>query len=197
MYLLLNTCAAQATVALASSSGIVAEESLPARSTSESLLPAIRRVLSETAVASLRAIAVVTGPGSFTGIRAGLAAAKGLAESHSIPIVALSRLDLISTTQTAILDAGRGEFYLGGNLPETLVSQLPNVPLVTTDPALAAILPNTTLVAEPAGPAILAALLERVAQNRYDDPALTDANYLRRADAELKQQAAASLDATL
>ena len=46
---------------------------------SETLLPMIRRVLGDTSVADLDAIAVTVGPGSFTGVRIGVATVKGLA----------------------------------------------------------------------------------------------------------------------
>jgi len=62
---------------------------------------------------------VVSGPGSFTGLRVGLAAIKGLAEILGKPIVAVSLLEATALTSglqgtvTALLDAGRGEVYVG------------------------------------------------------------------------------------
>ncbi len=66
----------------------------------------------------LRGVVVVHGPGSFTGIRIGVSAAKGLAEGLGIPVIALSRLELLARqspegSAVAVLDAGRGEFYAG------------------------------------------------------------------------------------
>lgn len=64
-------------------------------------------------------LAAATGPGSFTGLRIGLAAVKGLAEALKKPIVGVSMLEAIAKTGTAsakvfaILDAGRGEVYVG------------------------------------------------------------------------------------
>jgi tRNA threonylcarbamoyladenosine biosynthesis protein TsaB len=71
----------------------------------------------------LAAFAVVSGPGSFTGLRVGLAAIKALAEALHKPIVAISLLEAIACGSQAlgatgqrvlaVLDAGRGDFYVG------------------------------------------------------------------------------------
>jgi tRNA threonylcarbamoyladenosine biosynthesis protein TsaB len=71
----------------------------------------------------LRAFAVVSGPGSFTGLRVGLAAIKALAEALQKPIAAISLLGAVAWTSTAhgaersrilaALDAGRGDVYVG------------------------------------------------------------------------------------
>jgi tRNA threonylcarbamoyladenosine biosynthesis protein TsaB len=66
------------------------------------------------------ALAVASGPGSFTGLRIGLAAIKALAEALSKPIAAVSLLEAVAAAATvdgrvlAALDAGRGEVYIGG-----------------------------------------------------------------------------------
>jgi len=67
----------------------------------------------------LNGLVAISGPGSFTGLRVGLAAVKGLAESLHIPIVSLSLLELMARGGSqqghllAVLDAGRGECYCG------------------------------------------------------------------------------------
>ncbi len=67
----------------------------------------------------ISAFVVVTGPGSFTGLRVGLAAIKALAETLNKPIVAISLLEAIARSSAkpgrtvAILDAGRNELYVG------------------------------------------------------------------------------------
>ncbi len=61
---------------------------------SETLMPEIARALSfcNLKVSDLNAIAIAIGPGSFTGLRIGLASAKGLALANKIPIIAISSL---------------------------------------------------------------------------------------------------------
>ena len=68
---------------------------------------------------------VVSGPGSFTGLRVGLAAIKALAEILKKPIVTVSLLEAIALTNrsqgnvTTLLNAGRGEVYVGEYVVES------------------------------------------------------------------------------
>ena len=123
--LLIHTSGAEGSVALADTEfpGVIAaREMLPGRSSSERLVPAVRRLMAASGwtLRELAAIVVVHGPGSFTGVRVGLSAAKGLSEASGVPMIAVSRLVLLAAragvndaTVYAVLDAGRGEFYLG------------------------------------------------------------------------------------
>lgn len=75
--------------------GILAHESVPMeRGHAEALVPMIARVMSDAGIdfADLDRIAVTIGPGSFTGLRVGVAAARGIALAASKPIVALTTL---------------------------------------------------------------------------------------------------------
>ncbi len=140
--LLLDTSAPDASLALAEAARgapprIVASDAFPGRQASELLLLRLAALLQRAGWSSpeadrrgpetsdaLHAIAVVTGPGSFTGVRIGLAAAKGLAEAWQVPIIGISRLLLLATTAEAqavstqrspvwaALSAGRGELFL-------------------------------------------------------------------------------------
>jgi tRNA threonylcarbamoyladenosine biosynthesis protein TsaB len=121
--LLIDTCGTTGTIALANTAGtIIATANLPNRTASERLIPAIKSLIADHGLTpqSLGAIAVVHGPGSFTGVRIGLSAAKGLCEALAIPLIAISRLAVLASlapTPTphihALLDAGRNEFYHG------------------------------------------------------------------------------------
>ena len=76
-------------------------------------------------------IFVVTGPGSFTGIRVGLTVAKTMAWSLKVPIVPISSLEVIAsgtpaTNNIALIDARRGFVYAGGyneNLDNTFTDR--------------------------------------------------------------------------
>ena len=142
--LLLDTCGATASIALAEVSTILGTDSLPNRTAAERLVSAIRSLLAahQTPLQSLAAIVVVHGPGSFTGVRVGVAAAKALCEAAKLPLIAISRLavlaNLAPTIQEArrihaFLDAGRTEFYHG----EYANGLCPGESLVTLEEALA------------------------------------------------------------
>lgn len=82
------------------------------------LTPRIMWMMSQAEVSEseLSALAVSIGPGSFTGLRVGLAIAKGLALAIAIPIVGVPTLDIVAYAQTvtkgpllAVLQVGRGK----------------------------------------------------------------------------------------
>jgi tRNA threonylcarbamoyladenosine biosynthesis protein TsaB len=86
------------------------------------LAPAVDETLKRASltVADLTALAVAAGPGSFTGLRIGLALAKGLALSRRLPLIGVPTLDALAAAQplsdlpmAAILQAGRGRLGVG------------------------------------------------------------------------------------
>jgi tRNA threonylcarbamoyladenosine biosynthesis protein TsaB len=88
---------------------IVALESQPMkRGHAEALMPLIARVMKQSGVAftSLDRIAVTTGPGSFTGLRVGLSAARGIALAADLPVVGVTTL----TAYAAAFVADNGEY---------------------------------------------------------------------------------------
>jgi tRNA threonylcarbamoyl adenosine modification protein YeaZ len=95
--------------------GAVALEGRSSRN--EKLLPAIDWLLTEASIerTSIDVFAVTRGPGSFTGVRIGLATMQGLALALGKPVCAMSTHEAIAPAngQASIVDdAGRGEFYV-------------------------------------------------------------------------------------
>ncbi len=97
------------------------------RGHAEALFPMIEAVMAEAGCGfpDLTRIAVTAGPGSFTGVRAGLAAARGFALALNAPIVSATSLEVMAAACVAELppreleggfavahDARRGEFYV-------------------------------------------------------------------------------------
>jgi tRNA threonylcarbamoyladenosine biosynthesis protein TsaB len=94
------------------------------RGHAEILMPMVREVLSAAAfdVAALDLLAVTTGPGAFTGIRIGLAAARGLALASGRPLVGVTSLEAVAASVPpaeragrallVAIDSRRGDFFV-------------------------------------------------------------------------------------
>ena len=116
--------AACAAAVLDTDHGIVASETLPmVRGHAESLIPLIARVMkrSDMTFRNLSRIAVTTGPGSFTGVRVGLAAARGFGVATGVPVVGVSTLSVYAAPYlagnskspvVAAIDARHGHVFL-------------------------------------------------------------------------------------
>jgi tRNA threonylcarbamoyladenosine biosynthesis protein TsaB len=104
--------------------GIIAGDSLPmVRGHAEALMPLLQRVMDEANLAypDIDRVAVTTGPGSFTGLRVGIAAARGIALAAAKPIVGLSTLSAYAAAHmaaddrfpvVAVIDARHGQVYM-------------------------------------------------------------------------------------
>lgn len=118
MILAIDTATEYASLALYNQDGILSEETWYAgRNHTVELMPRITRTLDLAGlrVADLTALAVSLGPGSFTGLRIALSAAKGMALPHKLPVVGVPTLEvtaypLRSFTEPvwAVAQAGRG-----------------------------------------------------------------------------------------
>jgi len=208
----IDTCGNRGSVALGLLIGqvfeVVEQIELEGRSYSATLVAAVSDLLKRSGVElkKLNAIVAVNGPGSFTGVRVGLSAVKGLAEATPIPVVAVSRLEVLARkaqVDSSALDAHRHEIYLrlgGKNVAarELLVGaeelstmDLAGAQIAVCDDAAAGLLggawPGVDLVRSMAPTAADALRLcaVRVAQGDFVDLALLDGHYLRRPDAEI------------
>jgi tRNA threonylcarbamoyladenosine biosynthesis protein TsaB len=105
------------------------------------LAPAIQRSLHscQLAASDLTALGLAIGPGSYTGLRIGLALAKGLAFFHDLPLLAVPTLDILVAAQpreniplAAILQAGRGRLVVGWYAVEKEQWRAQGRPILTT-----------------------------------------------------------------
>lgn len=119
MLLSMDSSAVTASVALTDGDEIIKSEFVNSGLThSETLLPMIARVMDGHKYSELDGIAITAGPGSFTGVRIGVATVKGLAFNDYIPCYSVSTLEAIAynfvdenAVVCAVMDARRMQFY--------------------------------------------------------------------------------------
>jgi tRNA threonylcarbamoyladenosine biosynthesis protein TsaB len=186
---------------------------------SAQLVPQIAELLAKHALSKrdIDAFIVVSGPGSFTGLRVGLAAIKALAEILEKRIVPVSLLEVIAASSgtrkaMALLDAGRGEIYAGEYETGESAAPLVRESLLTKDEFRAAALGWTiatpdqalaqlarecgigvTVVPMPASGAIARVGWHRLKAGQTVTPEQLEANYIRRSDAEIFAKSRQSL----
>ena len=161
---------------------------------------------------NIEGFAVVAGPGSFTGLRVGLAAVKALAEVLQKPISAVSLLEAVVRASgiegevVALLDAGRDEVYAADFLVSGSRAEMSNQRLfklaefaaangdrriVTPEAKIADFLDEKNLrvirVDRPRSDAIARLGFEKIQHGETISPEALDANYIRRSDAEVKR----------
>ncbi len=161
--LALDTANDRIAVALAGEGRAVVRAEAISRGHAERLFPLIDEVLAAAAVEidGIRRVAVNVGPGSFTGIRIAVAAARGLGLALGIPVVGIDALRLIAASldepaggpMLAAVDARRGEVYaaLYGPKGDTL-----EAPFVADAEAVLARIGDRAAVLAGSGAAILA-----------------------------------------
>src|SRR5690348_6294942 len=188
---------------------VIEESPLTGGTFSAQLVPQIASLLANHSLNKhdIGAFVVVSGPGSFTGLRVGLAAIKALAEVLQKPIVPVSFLEVVARAAgidgriIALLDAGRGQLYSGEYdvsaeraqlIQEHLIARegVPDLPR-----ALAISTPDATLagLSREAGlrtfelkaitPEMIATLgWRKLRDGEIVSPVQLDANYVRRSD---------------
>ena len=179
---------------------------------SAQLIPQLSEALAKNGFSkrNIYGFAVASGPGSFTGLRVGLAAIKGLAEALQKPIAAVSMLEVIARSGTArgdvwaAMDAGRGEVYLGryevaepaGPPPTELVvpreecaEKVGDVQVITADGNVAEVLRtagrHVEVIPYPGSAGVARFGWEKMRGGQVVSPEDLEANYIRRSDAEI------------
>ncbi len=212
LVLAVDTCGPAGSVALARLDGdlveILGQIELEGRSYSATLVAAVAELLARAGmqVSRLHAIVAVNGPGSFTGVRVGLSAVKGLAEAARTPVTAISRLEVLAWkagAESSALDAHRHEIFLrlglaAGKARELLAGAEELKALQPAEPRIAVCDEGAGRLLESAWPSVelvktdapaaadaLRLCAARVGAGEFQDLALLDGHYLRRPDAEI------------
>ncbi len=182
---------------------------------SAQLVPQIAALLEKHGYSKsdLGGFAVASGPGSFTGLRVGLAAIKALAEVLHKPIAAVSLLEAVASRGAArgrvlaALDAGRGDVYAGDyeldpDIPtrirmhserllsrEEFIAEATGKAVVTPDATLAEIAMAAGIPVErieyPNSGVIARLGWEHLQRGETASPEALEANYIRHSDAEI------------
>jgi tRNA threonylcarbamoyladenosine biosynthesis protein TsaB len=219
LFLVTDTSGKQGSVALVRAGGasqnelhLIESVPLEGGTFSAQLVPQIASLLAKhgSSKSDLDAFIVISGPGSFTGLRVGLAAIKAFSEILHKPIVSVSLLEVIAIAGgrqgriLAALDAGRDEVYVGEYevngggthcigeqlLPRSeFLAKARGVTVVSPHEKLAMFLQGSGVAVEP----ILfpdAATIARLGWKKLQagetvSPEQLEANYIRRSDAEI------------
>ena len=175
---------------------VLASAEFPLRSASAVLAGELRRMLDSSGIAlsDLSGIGVVSGPGSFTGVRTGLAMAKGLCEVVVLPLASVSRLEVLAEAADlrdgfAVLDAGRGSLYVREQRRtdatreylttlDEFVRTAAGAPIVVAEEKVAELLDRVAPVLRQLRPIDLLKPVQRCLAQGGTNVALADANYV-------------------
>lgn len=123
MLLAIDTATQVMSLALHDGRSLLAEQTWhTANNHTGELAPGVRLLLARcnATVDDLKVLAVSTGPGSYSGLRIGVAMAKGMAAAHHLPLVGVSTLDTLAAGQShfqstliVTVQAGRGRVIVG------------------------------------------------------------------------------------
>ncbi len=194
---------------------VIDEVPLAGGTFSAQLVPQIAALLANHALSKrdIDAFIVISGPGSFTGLRVGLAAIKALAEILQKPIVPVSLLEVVALAAkregkvVAALDAGRSEIYAGeyearGDSAQYVREQLvPKDEFIRLARGATTVTPDESVikmadaaglavlhVARPVAASIAGAGWRRLRAGKTVPPEQLEANYIRRTEAEMLEK---------
>ena len=118
----IDTSTMAANVAVLEDDKLICEYTINTKKThSQKLMPMIENMLklSDLDIKEIDAIAICVGPGSFTGLRIGMATAKAMAHVNNIPLIGVNSLEILGANMDlcnrnicSILDAQRNQVYM-------------------------------------------------------------------------------------
>ena len=192
----LEVCAAG--VLDTTSGEMLAAESLPmARGHAEALMPMIARVMdaAQCEFAELDRIAVTVGPGSFTGLRVGISAARGIALAAGKPAIGLSTLSALAAPQVAAraqeaiitaIDARNDNVYFQIFAPTGVTTVPPRLDLASN--AVRAAVVEPTVITGSGAMLVAARWPSGVAMPRVDERAAPDIGWVARLGAAARDE---------
>lgn len=194
--LALDTCLNACSVAVTDGGRVLAHRrEAMARGHQERLAPMAEAAMADAglAMAAIQRIGVTVGPGSFTGLRVGIAFAKGLGSALGVPVVGVGSLEALAaeadSPAAGAIDARRDQVYLQlpGGEPEVLPIETAHARL-EAQPPLTLVGSGAPLLARPGDRTLTpegcdARIVARIAASR--DPAPVTPLYLRAPDAKL------------
>jgi tRNA threonylcarbamoyladenosine biosynthesis protein TsaB len=191
--LAIDTTTVHGSIAITDDERVVEEVALdPDGAVAEAIFGEIEKLLERHSltIGDIDGFAAATGPGTFTGVRVGLTAVKGLAEALSRQVVGVSNLKAAAWFGTAdlrapMLDARRGDVY--GAVYDGLLKLVQDEVVMKREAWIEQLPVGAQVLSDPS---LLAAAIGRIAAREFAagyglDPAVLDANYVRRSDAEL------------
>jgi len=187
---------------------VIESASIQGGTFSAELIPQIAQVLRNQTITprNLQGLVAVTGPGSFTGLRVGLTAVKGLAEVLHLPIATVTALEVLLAASghhshaIAVIDAGRGEVYVRVTKTDSASEKLlpfaeaaelarsDHLRVIAADSVVALKFDNAEVV-ECCSSEVAARLgMKKLLAGDTVDVLALDANYIRKSEAEYRQK---------
>lgn len=194
--LAIDTSTEQAGIALSTSEGVLVRTWPASRAQTTTVLPEIDRMIAgaDLQPADVTGLIVATGPGTFTGLRVGLAIAKGIIAARHVPLIGIPTLDIVFAQHpgeyvVAVLPAGRGRvvWQKPGGAPVNatiaeLIAAVGDAELVgELTPEQESMLreAGVNLTVEHRDPGVLLQLgAVRIAAGEVDDPTTLEPTYL-------------------
>ncbi len=194
--LAIDTSTERAGIAFGAESTVVSHSWPASRAQTTTVLPEVDHMIAAAgkSPANIAGLVVAIGPGTFTGLRVGLAIAKGIVAAREVPLVGIPTLDIVFASHpdkdfVAVLPAGRGRVvWQERDQPPTnstvdeLIAQIGGRTLIGElgqDQEAAVKAAGIDVINEPRDPEVLLAIgARRIAAGDLDDAVTLEPTYL-------------------